>query len=154
MSKLIIRYNDTLEVLELHFRDKKLQEFLSNHVSPKYRTWYKAGKCWNFMRSILGEVISYSRHLFNHIDSSSIPIMYQEVVQDALRGVVDKEKFKYKTIKKDRSPYSILYVTPDAPHFVIKAAYKALAFKYHPDRGGDADKFQEVASAYEAVKAK
>ena len=154
MSKLTIRYNDVLEVLELHFKDKKLQEFLSSHVNPKYRTWYKAGKCWNIMPSVLGEVVCYARHLFNHIDASSIPIIYQEVVQEALQGVLDKEKFNYNISKKDISPYSILYITPNAPDFIIKAAYKALAFKYHPDRGGDADKFQEVRSAYEAIKPK
>tara|TARA_R110000824_G_scaffold76345_1_gene193455 strand:- start:409 stop:552 length:144 start_codon:yes stop_codon:yes gene_type:complete len=38
-----------------------------------------------------------------------------------------------------------------APEFVIKAAYKALAFKYHPDRGGDAEQFQIVTAAYNSI---
>ncbi|MCV0403699.1 MAG: DnaJ domain-containing protein [Chloroflexi bacterium] len=31
-------------------------------------------------------------------------------------------------------PYAILQVVPTAEHEVIQGAYKALAFKYHPDR--------------------
>lgn len=40
----------------------------------------------------------------------------------------------------DRNYYEILQVTADAEPEVIEAAYKRLAFKYHPDRNpGSAD---------------
>lgn len=35
-----------------------------------------------------------------------------------------------------RSLYSVLGLAPDAPHAVIKAAYRALAKQYHPDGAG------------------
>lgn len=41
-----------------------------------------------------------------------------------------------------------LYLLPNAPIEVVKAAYKALAMRYHPDRpGGDAEKMQELNEA-------
>ena len=36
----------------------------------------------------------------------------------------------------DKDYYSILGVMPDAQDIVIKAAYRALAQRYHPDRAG------------------
>jgi len=48
-------------------------------------------------------------------------------------------------------PYSKLFLIPDAPVEVVKAAYKALALKYHPDRGGDQAKMQELNSAISEI---
>ncbi|MEZ5503444.1 MAG: curved DNA-binding protein [Halioglobus sp.] len=51
--------------------------------------------------------------------------------------------------------YQILGVKPDADSKDIKAAYRKLARKYHPDMNPDKgaeEKFKEVAEAYEALK--
>lgn len=44
--------------------------------------------------------------------------------------------------------HSILGVASDASEEEIKRAYKKLAMKHHPDRGGDQAKFQEIQEAY------
>ena len=44
--------------------------------------------------------------------------------------------------------HSILGVSADASEEEIKRAYKKLAMKHHPDRGGDQAAFQEVQEAY------
>lgn len=47
--------------------------------------------------------------------------------------------------------YEILGVRQDAPDVVIKAAYKALSQKHHPDRGGDAEVMKRINEAYETL---
>ena len=46
------------------------------------------------------------------------------------------------------NPYEILGVAEDADKKTIKKAYRQLAGQHHPDKGGDEDKFKEVAEAY------
>jgi len=49
-------------------------------------------------------------------------------------------------------PYAKLFLAPGAPVEVVKAAYKALAMKFHPDRpGGDAAKMAEINAAIEDI---
>ena len=50
------------------------------------------------------------------------------------------------------TPYQTLGVQETANDQEIKKAYKKLAMQHHPDRGGDAKKFQEISEAYESVK--
>lgn len=50
------------------------------------------------------------------------------------------------------SPYSILQVTAEACPEVIRAAYKALALKYHPDKGGDPSEMLRINEAMESLR--
>jgi|TARA_R110000765_G_scaffold340316_1_gene430397 hypothetical protein len=157
LSKLILRWNALSECIELHFKDKSLQGFLSSSISQNQRTWDKNNSCWVVVPEVLPEVINYSRHLFNDIDSSSIPIRYQTIVQETLQGKIKPKstntKSSLNTGLKDSSSYRILYLTPEAPGFVVKAVYKALAIKHHPDKGGDTEQFQELTEAYNKILA-
>ena len=48
--------------------------------------------------------------------------------------------------------YSILGVNKNASETELKKAYKKKAMQYHPDKGGDANKFQQINEAYETLK--
>ncbi len=49
------------------------------------------------------------------------------------------------------SPFQTLYLLPNAPPEVIKAAYKALAKIYHPDARGDSEKMIAINRAFEII---
>ena len=50
--------------------------------------------------------------------------------------------------------YDILGVSRNASNDEIKRAYKKLAVKMHPDKGGDESKFQELSNAYDVLSNK
>lgn len=47
--------------------------------------------------------------------------------------------------------YDVLGVKRDASQKEIKSAFRKLAQKYHPDAGGDEQKFKEISEAYETL---
>ncbi|KAK8954556.1 hypothetical protein KSP39_PZI002893 [Platanthera zijinensis] len=47
--------------------------------------------------------------------------------------------------------YQILGVSKDASQDDLKKAYRKAAIKNHPDKGGDPEKFKEIAQAYEVL---
>lgn len=47
--------------------------------------------------------------------------------------------------------YDTLGITKDADENAIKKAFKSLASKNHPDKGGDTKKFQEINTAYQTL---
>ncbi|CAE8645060.1 unnamed protein product, partial [Polarella glacialis] len=47
--------------------------------------------------------------------------------------------------------YDVLGVAPEVSAQEIRKAYRQLALKHHPDRGGDARVFQELSAAYEIL---
>ncbi|KAJ1486342.1 DnaJ domain-containing protein, partial [Baffinella frigidus] len=47
--------------------------------------------------------------------------------------------------------YKLLDVEPDADEGQLKKAYKKVALKNHPDKGGDPEKFKEISNAYEVL---
>ena len=49
------------------------------------------------------------------------------------------------------SLYAILQIEPTTDKKVIKAAYRKLVLVYHPDRGGNEEKFKELTAAYEKL---
>jgi DnaJ-domain-containing protein 1 len=48
--------------------------------------------------------------------------------------------------------FATLHLLPSAPPEVVRASYKALAMKHHPDHGGDTEAMQRLNEAYERLR--
>jgi DnaJ-class molecular chaperone with C-terminal Zn finger domain len=71
-----------------------------------------------------------------------------------LRGLDDVARQVYQMLPapRQRSPWEVLGLPPNADEDVIDAVYRTKAKRLHPDVGGDVAAFQELQAAYEAVK--
>ncbi len=49
-------------------------------------------------------------------------------------------------------PYIVLGLMPSAPDEVVDAAYRAMAKKYHSDKGGSDQEMARINKAYEQIK--
>ena len=49
------------------------------------------------------------------------------------------------------NPYQILGISTNASEDEVKKAYRKLAAKHHPDKGGDAEQFKKIKAAYEQI---
>lgn len=49
-------------------------------------------------------------------------------------------------------PWSIFYLTPDAPEWMARAAYRAASQAHHPDRGGNVEDMKKVNAAWDEIK--
>ena len=52
---------------------------------------------------------------------------------------------------KESSDYDTLDIKSTASSDEVKQAYRKMAIKYHPDKGGDPKKFQKIHDAYERI---
>ena len=60
---------------------------------------------------------------------------------------------RFEAYQRADSAYGVLGVPVDATWAEIQQAYRSLAAKYHPDKGGDTDAFVAVKAAYDRLKA-
>jgi hypothetical protein len=73
-----------------------------------------------------------------------------------LRGLDDVARQVYGLLPapaRERDPWEVLGLRPDADEDAIDAVYRAKAKRLHPDAGGSAEAFGELQRAYEKVKA-
>lgn len=62
---------------------------------------------------------------------------YAQYAQPATAGLADA--------------YAVLWLRPGAPPAVVRAAYRALAARHHPDAGGDPGVMRRLNAAYAAL---
>jgi hypothetical protein len=70
------------------------------------------------------------------------------------RGIADTMKNAYLQLSapaRGRDPYEVLGVRPDASMEIVKAAYRTLAKRHHPDVGGKAADMEEIEKAHNAI---
>jgi len=75
-------------------------------------------------------------------------VRYQGLTFTKDLAVADTESGRKENIL---DAYDILGASPDDPIELIKDVYRRKSMFYHPDKGGDAEKFKRLTQAYELV---
>lgn len=68
---------------------------------------------------------------------------------------VEQAFASYKMLEDtDTNPYHVLGLQDGAEIDIVKAVYKRLALKLHPDTGGDTEEFKRITGAYETIQSR
>ena len=108
--------------------NKQFNETLKTSLPSKKRIWDNNDKAWYIVKDQLDKLTYILDEYFDETILLDFPPM------DISTGA-----------------YSKLYLIEGAPLEVIRASYKALAIKYHPDKGGDVERMSEINVAYKEL---
>jgi hypothetical protein len=114
---------------------------LKDMIDPSSRLWQPASKSWRILpdgQLFIKDWLTLCKETFG------AEVSWTSAKKDDRRWNVPKSK-------PEVDPFATLHLLPSAPPEVVKAAYKALAMKHHPDRGGSVEEMQRVNVAYETI---
>lgn len=158
-SILKIDYDSATKFCGLkHGYNRRFVDYVRSGVTPlSYRKFDQDKKRWFVHIKKLPQVVAMGQRYFDHVDYSALPMDIQsELVQtlnDRYRGRGNTGTgVRFDQISARANPYDVLYVRHDAPWPVIKAAYRALATMFHPDKGGSAEDFRAIQAAYDTLE--
>lgn len=149
MNTLTILYDPDSAYCRLSFRyNRRFQALLSAIKPASYRSYDKVLKKWSVHWSKIPMVVAWGRRHFSHVDYSALP----DHLQIQIAQMKEAQQFSSALRQALNTPYEELFLIPGAPLEVVKAAYKVMATKTHPDHpGGTAEAFRAVQEAYEAI---
>jgi hypothetical protein len=122
---------------------KLLLDTLKSFVNPCYRYYDPGTRKW-----VVGEPatesfrrwLSYARTTFN----AQVQWIGGEAYADPEAEWTPPPPPRPKPV----DPYTALHLLPSAPPEVVKAVYKVLAMKHHPDHGGSEETMKRLNEAY------
>ena len=153
MTKIYVaKASNGAHTVRLSSRDadtfKMLIEALKDYVPASHRIYVPDRKTWRVDADAHDELrawLAYARATFN----ARIEWISGEADADPDAEWTPSSKPRPKPI----DPYRTLHLLPSAPPEVIRAAYKALAMKHHPDHGGDTAAMQKINAAFKVLAA-
>ncbi len=150
MKTLKVHYDPETRWCSLeHPYNKRFVAYVNQGVKPISRRKFNVTtRQWEVHVVYIPQVVAAGKRYFDHVDYSELP------ENEQIRIVQSTSEYKSRPRMRARpsvAPHAVLFVTVDAPPEVVKAAYRALAQKYHPDHGGDAEEFRRVDAAYKEL---
>lgn len=111
----------------------------------------------NFQHPVTGaRVPVHSSEQARAVDNLRVCYLALEAPRlNELRGIADVVREAYLALPpavRERDPYEVLGVRPDAPLAVIEQAYKTLARLNHPDHGGSEEIMREINQAWDRIR--
>ena len=119
--------NNVMIELEAPYH-KEFQDTMKKSIPSKKRAWNAEDKSWFIVKDQFDKLTHLLDQYFDETILLDFPA--QEV---------------------SASAFAKLYLLEGAPLEVVRAAYKALAVKYHPDKGGDEGTMTSINVAYKDI---
>lgn len=106
--------------------------------------YFRCGSCHRWVSSAYMEIFSADANFrtFPAETDGSVALDFERVKSRLERWLAALD---------DQDPYRLLGVSPMDSSEKIRARYRELALQCHPDRGGSAEKMQELNLAYERI---
>jgi DnaJ-domain-containing protein 1 len=79
--------------------------------------------------------------------------MWLDDAREVCGASVEWQPTKHERPRTAPDAFATLHLLPSAPPEVVRASYKALAMKHHPDHGGDTEAMQKINEAYRRLAA-
>ena len=113
------------------------------------------GEKWHVLKKHLLAVVRAGYEISGRVDYSRMPGAVQMDIAEAKKHWIPGSiRVGVPAAKVKSDPYAVLHLLPGAPIVVVKAAFRALSKKHHPDQGGDPNRFKEILGAYEDITKK
>lgn len=110
--------------------------YVKNYIRPTaYRKFDSTTGCWLVYYTKLPDLLKVINKHYSEVNYVDVPVEWGGQSDTSIVG----------------SPYKILYLLDDAPMEVVKAAYRALSLKNHPDVGGDGNAMVVINAAYALI---
>lgn len=142
--------------LQLRFPKSVTYVSLLKSIKPfTYRKWNPTDRCWEVHIKRLVMAVSLGLRVFSHADWSDLPGPIQVELVKGLENKRDYRRIPDDTNKSasNSSPYKVLWLIEGAPWIAVKAVYRALSMKYHPDtKNGNEKQFKRINKAYEEIR--
>ena len=106
--------------------------------------YFQCAGCHRWVSSVYAEVFRANAQIRTRRASGPVP-------PDASFDQVKARLERWLTAIEDQDPYRVLGVSPLASSGEIKDRYRELAFRTHPDRGGNPERMRELNLAYERI---
>jgi hypothetical protein len=123
--------------------------YVNRYIPVKYR--FFEDEKWYVHKDYMLPLAKLGYEKLGHIDYSELTPSAQMDIASAKanwRRGIDTEPL----IVVEPDPYETLFLTPDAPDYILEAVWKSMIAKHHPDKGGDPERFLETKKAYERIK--
>lgn len=105
--------------------------------------YFRCGSCHRWVSSTYADIF--------RADASVRTRPVGEVTDDASFSKVKQRLERWLSSLDDRDPYHVLGVSALATLQEVRERYRELAFRSHPDRGGNPDRMRELNLAYERI---
>ncbi len=148
VHKMILKSGKEVKIGIKEFPDSKVRYDLSFDKNGRHVETRRFSK-----RQL---AVDFANKILDDLDCNADPgedELGEWSVSDSARNLRARLTLKLVILgEKESSDYDILGVSPNASDDEVKAAFRKMALKYHPDQGGSPDKFKQIHDAYERIK--